>query len=213
MLTNLSRPTPAPAATSSPVSSRSRPACSVAALTAAAALLYLPLAYGSPAVLNGPGVSERGAAERRTADRGPTERGPAPVGPAEGLPVEIDRIQVARAAAAKPDQAEQRLNIQTFATGLEYPWALATLPNGEMLVTEKPGHLRLVDRNGKLSDPIAGVPDVLAQDQGGLLDVALDPGFESNRLIYLSFAERGPNDTAGPAVTQAKLDDNQLSEV
>lgn len=102
--------------------------------------------------------------------------------------------------------------VTTVATGLEHPWGLEFLPDGRMLVTERPGRLRLVSRDGKLSAPLAGVPGVYAQGQGGLLDVALDPAFAKNQTIYLSFAE--PEDgLAGTAVARAKLGASGLTDV
>jgi glucose/arabinose dehydrogenase len=93
------------------------------------------------------------------------------------------------------------------------PWALAFLPDGRMLVTERPGRLRIVDQQGAVSAPLAGVPAVHAVGQGGLLDVALDPGFARNRTIYLSYAEPGPGGTSGTAVARARLADAGLEEV
>jgi glucose/arabinose dehydrogenase len=83
------------------------------------------------------------------------------------------------------------------------------VPDGRALVTERPGRLRLVDRSGVLSPPIAGVPKVFAQGQGGLLDVAIDPQFSQNRLIYLSYAEPADR-VAGTAVARARLGDGRL---
>jgi len=90
------------------------------------------------------------------------------------------------------------LRVKTFASGLVHPWSLAFLPDGRMLVTERPGRLRLVSPDGALSAPLAGVPAVDAKGQGGLLDVALHPDFARNGLIYLSYAEAdgGVNGTA-----------------
>src|SRR3990170_5707867 len=79
--------------------------------------------------------------------------------------------------------------VETVARDLQNPWGLAFLPDNRLLVTEKPGRLRIVDQTGNLSEPIAGLPRIAARGQGGLLDVALDPGFAQNRLVYLSFAE------------------------
>lgn len=77
----------------------------------------------------------------------------------------------------------------TLVEGLEHPWGMAWLPDGSILITERPGRLRLV-RNGILEpQPIAGVPDVLALRQGGLMDVALHPNFEENRLVYLTYSQ------------------------
>lgn len=93
---------------------------------------------------------------------------------------------------------QANLRVETFAEGLEHPWGLAFLPDGSALVTERPGRLRHVSPEGELSEPLSGVPEVDARDQGGLLDVALDPDFAQNRRVYLSFAEpgEGGNSTA-----------------
>src|SRR3990172_4528311 len=105
------------------------------------------------------------------------------------------RAEAPRSPAPAPVNAAVR--VETVARGLEHPWALAFLPDGRMLVTERPGRLRIVGRDGRLSEPLAGVPQVLARGQGGLLDVALDPRFADNRLVYLSYAEPGEGGTAG----------------
>ena len=102
--------------------------------------------------------------------------------------------------------------VTDFATGLVHPWGIAFLPDGRALVTERPGRLRLVGRDGRLSAPLSGVPAVLARGQGGLLDVALDPKFAQNRTIYLSYAEPG-GDGAGTAVARARLTDGGLTDV
>lgn len=80
-------------------------------------------------------------------------------------------------------------NVVVVTPELEYPWAVEPLPDGDLLVTEKPGRLRIVTANGEVSDPIAGVLPVDARGQGGLLDVALSPGFESDRTIFWSYSE------------------------
>jgi aldose sugar dehydrogenase len=88
--------------------------------------------------------------------------------------------------------------VTVVAKGLEHPWSVEPLPGGDFLVTEKPGRLRLVTAAGKIGAPIRGVPEVDARGQGGLLDVALSPTFESDRTIYWSFSEprKGGNGTA-----------------
>lgn len=86
------------------------------------------------------------------------------------------------------------------------PWALAFLPDGRLLVTEKGGRLLLVSQQGEKSAPIDGVPDVDYGGQGGFGDVALHPDFDDNRLIYLSFAEAGEDNTRGAAVARARLE-------
>lgn len=79
--------------------------------------------------------------------------------------------------------------VTTFAEGLNRPWGIARLPSGQFLVTERGGSLRLVDDDGTVSGPLEGVPEVRSRGQGGLLDVAVDPAFASNRLIYLTYAK------------------------
>ena len=105
------------------------------------------------------------------------------------------------------------LRVETVASGLRNPWGIAMLPDGRMLVTEKAGTLRLVERDGKISSPLSGVPPVAASGQGGLLDVALDPNFDSNRLVYLSYAEPAPNGTAGTAALRGRLGASGLEDV
>ena len=105
------------------------------------------------------------------------------------------------------------LRVAEIATGLEHPWAVAPLPDGGFLVTERPGRLRRIARDGTLSDPLDGVPEVWAEGQGGLLDVVLAPDFARSRRIYLSYAEAGDDDTAGTAVALATLGDDGLTGV
>jgi glucose/arabinose dehydrogenase len=95
---------------------------------------------------------------------------------------------------------------------LESPWALAFLPDGRWLVTEKPGRLRIVSRDGRLSAPLAGLPAVDAGGQCGLLDVAVDPKFAANQLIYWTFAEAGPGGNS-TALARARLVGEQLQDV
>ncbi|HEY0159914.1 MAG TPA: PQQ-dependent sugar dehydrogenase [Thermoanaerobaculia bacterium] len=101
----------------------------------------------------------------------------------------------------------------TVARGLEHPWGLAFLPDGRMLVTERPGRLRIVAKNGTLSAPVKGVPRVYAAGQGGLLDVVLDPQFAQNQIIYLSYSERNDEDLAGTAVARGRFTDAGLQDV
>src|SRR6266849_8839020 len=79
--------------------------------------------------------------------------------------------------------------VQTFAKGLEHPWALAFLPDGRILVTERPGRMRLVAKDGTISPALAGVPKVFASGQGGLHDVALDRSYAENHTLYFCYAE------------------------
>ncbi|MBI4527846.1 MAG: PQQ-dependent sugar dehydrogenase [Deltaproteobacteria bacterium] len=103
-----------------------------------------------------------------------------------------------------PQAIKGALHADTIAKGLEHPWGLAFLPQGGMLVTERPGRLRRVDKDGRVSEPLSGVPEVFARGQGGLLDVALSPAFAQDRLVYLSFAEPGEGG-AGTAVARGRL--------
>ncbi|MDO9564528.1 MAG: PQQ-dependent sugar dehydrogenase [Bradyrhizobium sp.] len=99
-----------------------------------------------------------------------------------------------------------QLDVQTVASGLVNPWALAFLPDGRMVVTERAGRMRIVTLAGQVSPPLKGVPEVWASGQGGLLDVVTDTGFAQNRTIYFCYAER----TAGggrTAVARARLND------
>ena len=97
--------------------------------------------------------------------------------------------------------------VETIARNLQNPWSLAFLPDGRMLVTEKPGRLRIVSSDGAVSEPIGGLPSVAARGQGGLLDVALAPDFARSRLIYLSFAEDRGQGMAGTSVARARLNE------
>ncbi|MDO8409818.1 MAG: PQQ-dependent sugar dehydrogenase [Phenylobacterium sp.] len=101
--------------------------------------------------------------------------------------------------------ADVAFEAETVAEGLNKPWAIAFLPDGRMLVTEKPGRLRIVTAQGQLSEPVSGLPEVDARDQGGLLDVALDPEFATNNLIYWSYAEPRGNGTNSTAVARGEL--------
>jgi glucose/arabinose dehydrogenase len=107
-----------------------------------------------------------------------------------------------------------QLEVQTVASGLVHPWSLAFLPDGKMLVTERPGRMRIVTVEGQLSPPLKGVPEAWASGQGGLLDVITDRAFAQNKTIYFCFSER----TSGggrTAVARAKLNDGEgrLDEV
>lgn len=112
-------------------------------------------------------------------------------------------------AAALPAHAQTfnseagPLTVETVARGLEHPWSLAFLPDGRMLVTERPGRMRIVTRDGKLSAPLGNVPKVVASGQAGLLDIALDRDFASNRTLYVCYSA-----AAGglAAVARATLD-------
>jgi glucose/arabinose dehydrogenase len=97
------------------------------------------------------------------------------------------------AFAGQTDAPERKSNVAfdvvQIAEGLQNPWAVAFLPDGKMLVTERPGRLRVVTADGKLSEPVAGLPELVAAGQGGLLDVVLDPGYAKNDTIYVCFSQ------------------------
>jgi glucose/arabinose dehydrogenase len=98
--------------------------------------------------------------------------------------------------------------VETVAGGLSNPWGLAFLPDGRMLVTERPGRLRIVGADGTLSTPLSGLPGTIAaRGQGGLLDVVLSPDFERSRLVYLSFAEERGGGRAGTSVMRGRLNE------
>lgn len=88
---------------------------------------------------------------------------------------------------------------------LDEPWAMAFLPDGRMLITEKAGTLRVVTQDGDISDPVSGVPEVDYGGQGGLGDVVLHPDFAANNVVYISYAEAGEGDRRGAAVARAEL--------
>ena len=122
---------------------------------------------------------------------------------------------VPRASSGTIPTNSGRLRVERLAA-LDEPWGMAHLPDGRLLITEKPGRLR-VYHDGKLSAPVGGVPEVAYFGQGGLLDVAVDPGFATNRLIYLSYAEAatpqppGVRETVEPRLaTFQRMEDQQL---
>lgn len=116
------------------------------------------------------------------------------------------------AHAGQTDALEMKSNVAfdvvTVAEGLQNPWSLAFLPGGKMLVTERPGRLRVVSADGKLSAPVAGLPAVDARGQGGLLDVVLDPAFAKSNLIYWSFSEPRDGGMNNTAVARGKFVDD-----
>ncbi|MEX0891389.1 MAG: PQQ-dependent sugar dehydrogenase [Gemmatimonadota bacterium] len=103
--------------------------------------------------------------------------------------------------------------VVTVADGLVNPWSMAFLPGGDMLVTERPGRLRIVRDGRLLPDPVPGVPDVFARGQGGLLDVVPHPDFASNRLLYLSYSKPLPDDESTTAVVRGVFENDRLTGV
>jgi glucose/arabinose dehydrogenase len=112
------------------------------------------------------------------------------------------------------DTAEQhKIRVVVVTKGLSHPWSLAFLPNGDMLVTERAGRLRMI-RDGKLvSQPLAGVPKVHAIRNAGLFEVALHPKFAENKLVYLTYTKPGENGQSAIALARGRLESNGLVDV
>ena len=119
-------------------------------------------------------------------------------------------IAATPASAQTFTSADHSFRVATLADSLEHPWSLAFLPDGSMLVTERPGRLRRVAASGQVGPPLAGVPEVFASGQGGLLDVVLHPDFARNQLVYLSYAAVGP-DGQSTRVARGRLTESGLA--
>ena len=128
------------------------------------------------------------------------------------LAISLLLCNAATAATREFPSEHGTVRVTTVADGLEHPWGLAFLPDGRMLVSERPGRLRIVAADGQLSAPVSGVPRVRARGQGGLLDVALHPRFSENRLVYLGFSEPGSGGSS-TAVARGRLEGNALQGV
>ena len=128
------------------------------------------------------------------------------------LLVSTGTVQTAGAQTVRSREAD--FKVVTVAEGLDTPWSMAWLPNGDMLLTERPGRLRVI-RDGTLDpNPVAGVPTVHAESQGGLLDVVLHPDFASNQLIYLSYSKTGAQPgLSTTAVARARFDGSRLHDL
>jgi len=175
-------------------------------------ILLLSACNGGP---ESPGPAPGAGAEAETAtDAAPTQPADEPAaesesGPAETRPPESDYEPAFDGQTRAPQPSESGAWVtETITEGLEKPWAVAFLPDGSMLVTEKPGRLRCVTVDGEVSEPIAGVPDVDSRNQGGLLDVAVAPDFDSSRAIFLSFSEPHDDGTNNTAVLRARLNED-----
>jgi glucose/arabinose dehydrogenase len=119
---------------------------------------------------------------------------------------------VTEAQAPAHRSAHHDYRIVTVAERLVNPWSLAFLPGGDLLITERPGRLRIVRGGRLLPDPVAGVPAVLAEGQGGLLDVVPHPDFAANRLLYLSFSKPAAGH-ATTAVVRGRFENDRLTNV
>lgn len=111
--------------------------------------------------------------------------------------------------------SDVKFNVEVLTKGLENPWAVEPLPGGDLLVTERPGRMRVVSAGGQIGEPITGLPKIDAGGQGGLLDVALGPNFASDRMIYWSFTEPRPGGGNATSVARGVLasDRKSLSNV
>jgi aldose sugar dehydrogenase len=116
--------------------------------------------------------------------------------------------QVQTRAPAPAATVSPQTTVTTIARGLEHPWAVALLPDGRFLVTERPGRMRIIEANGTLGAPLSGVPNVFASGQGGLLDVVLSADFVRDRTIFFTFAEPRGVGTSTTSVARATLPAN-----
>lgn len=133
-------------------------------------------------------------------------------GPTQAASVETRPPNAPNLTPAFPNQtrapeikAGVAFEVKTVAEGLANPWAIAFLPDGKMLVTERPGRLRIVTADGKLSEPVSGLPAVYAKGQGGLLGLAIDPAYAKTGLVYWSYAENPSDKLTNTAVARGKL--------
>nr|WP_312507946.1 PQQ-dependent sugar dehydrogenase [Pseudomonas luteola] len=119
----------------------------------------------------------------------------------------LSNVVIAQGQVATYPSEKGKVSVTVIKKGLDHPWGLAFLPDQKgMLVTERPGRLRVLKSDGSVSNPIAGLPDVYNRSQGGLMDVALSPSFAEDRLIYLTYSEGGgEDDKAGTAVGRGTL--------
>ncbi|WP_407363231.1 PQQ-dependent sugar dehydrogenase [Pseudomonas luteola] len=119
----------------------------------------------------------------------------------------LSNVVIAQGQVATYPSEKGKVSVTVIKKGLDHPWGLAFLPDQKgMLVTERPGRLRVLKSDGSVSNPIAGLPAVYNRSQGGLMDVALSPSFAEDRLIYLSYSEGGgEDDKAGTAVGRGTL--------
>jgi|WetSurMetagenome_2_1015567.scaffolds.fasta_scaffold122253_2 aldose sugar dehydrogenase len=189
----------------------------------------LPGASATPASAPAPETAPAAAQPPVAPPRrqGPPPPPPPPPGwPTPGQPVEYlpKSAQGQHQPPAWPTQtrapytpAHVAFQVKTVAEGLEYPWGLAFLPDGRMLVTERPGRIRIVSQDGKLSPPVVGVPPVHVQQISGLQDVVLDPHFAQNHIIYWTYVEarsaEGPKASSGVALARARLVDDPQPRV
>ncbi len=104
-------------------------------------------------------------------------------------------------------------SVDTLATGLTNPWGMTFLPDGRILIVERPGHMRIFEDGKLLDEPVSGLPDIWSHGQGGLLDVVLHPNYDQNRWIYIAYAARGnQGDTGNTAISRGRLVGNRFTD-
>jgi aldose sugar dehydrogenase len=182
-------------------------------MTWTAAAVAMTLAVAGVNLLTGTPLAQNPQPAAPPAGRGGIPGG----GPENGLNQRPPNNPAQKPAFAGQTRApEQKLGVAfevvALSEGLANPWGLAFLPDGKMLLTERAGRLRVVTADGKLSEPVAGLPSVDARGQGGLLDVALDPAFQKTQLIYWSYAEPGENGN-NTAVARGRFVDGAAPKV
>lgn len=139
---------------------------------------------------------------------------PAHRGPVAALVLGAALIFAGHAQAQPPGPPGEAFEVVTVAEGLRNPWSMAWLPNGDMLVTERGGTLRIIRDGELLPDPVPGVPEVRAVSQGGLHDVVPHPDFESNQLLYLSYAKPARGGELGTtALSRGRFVNDRLVDV
>ena len=192
---------------------------SIATAAALAALLGTSALAQNQAAAPASGPAAAPAAPRQ----GPPPPPPPPAGwPIPGQPIEYlpKSAQGQHQTPAWPTQtrapytpSKVKFQVQTFASGLEDPWGLAFLPDGRMLVTERPGRIRIVGKDGSLSPAIAGTPPVRVQQISGMQDVVLDPDFARNHIVYWTYVEQRPTDGVPPlpAAAPGRLTPEQIA--
>lgn len=116
------------------------------------------------------------------------------------------------AAAQVVTTSSEQFRIVEITRGLEHPWGMAFLPDGSVLITERPGRLRLVEHSQLIPQPVSGLPDIIAQGQSGLLDVALHPHFEENQLVYIAYTS-ARNRGISTDVARGRLSGNKLENI
>ncbi|HET9272575.1 MAG TPA: PQQ-dependent sugar dehydrogenase [Vicinamibacterales bacterium] len=131
-----------------------------------------------------------------------------------GAPIGVPRAALGDGPWVLDTAEQHKIKVSIVAGGLANPWSLAWLPNGDMLITERPGRLRLLRKDGGLDPtPISGVPAVKAQRLSGLMDVVLHPRFAENRLVYLTYNKGRADGMLATVLARGRLDGMALTDV